>query len=152
MDPVLSAIDAAFGEEPTPSAPTRDHGKNVLEESERIAKSAEALEERKRADEEIKRNNRGIFRRTPVQQPPMTVDDCDRFIDAEMATRMTRTRWHHLDACFRWKKITEYLQAQHPEQDLDIEDLRHAFRTKKLDKVTYDIKTQTVLRLNHLGL
>ncbi len=152
MDPVINAIDAAFGEEDAaPVASSERSSRDVLEESERVAKSAEALEERKRAEEELKRNNRGIFRRTPLQQPPMTSDDCDRFIDAEMTTRMSRTRWHNLDACFRWKKITEYVQAS-SDNGMDLDELRAAFRAKKLDKVTYDIKTQTVVRLNHLGM
>jgi hypothetical protein len=150
MDPVLNAIDALFDTEEGVPAP-KDHGRTVLEESERVARTVEAREERKKTEEELKRNNRGIYGRYGTAHvPPMTADDCDTFIDAEMGRRMKTTRWHNLDACFKWKKITEFVQAQHPGQDMAA--VRDAFRARRLDKVTYDMASQSVVRLNHMGL
>lgn len=147
METILDSIDRVL-DAPTASdaVKVRDCESSVLFSGQQLARSVEALEH-KRAQEAAARSSgtrqpRAVAATSSNAARMVTAPRCDFLIDNESATRKRTTRWHHLDKCFKWQAVQEYVRAEHPALVSDaalMADLRELLRTKRLDKlVKYD--------------
>lgn len=145
METILDSIDRVL-DAPTASddVKVRDCESSVLFSGQQLVRSVEALEH-KRAQEAAARSS-GTRQLRPAAPSnaarTVTAPRCDFLIDNESLTRKRTTRWHHLDKCFKWQALLEYVRREHPELVEDaalMAELRELLRTKRLDKlVKYD--------------
>jgi hypothetical protein len=75
----------------------------------------------------------------------------DSFIDKEIACRLRgNVTWKHLEACFKWRMVQEYLR-EHGVDEADplVGCLMALLQGNKLSRVEYDAKAHRILKLNH---
>lgn len=80
------------------------------------------------------------------------LQELDSFIEREIGQRMAKVvSWKCLEPCFKWRRIAEYLWAQHhlAEDSAPALELRALLRQGRLPGVEYDAHARRVLRLNH---
>jgi hypothetical protein len=84
---------------------------------------------------------------TPPASDMNSMDTLNSYIDREIAIRMQRQSWKHMDVCFKWKLVQEYIKSLHMPCSHDIlNEIRALIKTNGLANVEYD--GVRVLRLN----
>lgn len=97
-------------------------------------------------------------RESPLTQPPDSHSLCDaalkpprtfdEFIDDEIVTRLKTKTWRHMEMCFKWRLVHEYLQEKDLLGDASLmKELRHMLRANELQNVVYD--GSKIQKLNH---
>lgn len=77
-----------------------------------------------------------------------SADELQDFLGKDIDNLLVKKKWKDLGACFKWKFIENYLIT------LDFSDkdkmlISKAFKDKLLINVEYDIKTNTISKLNY---
>ena len=90
-------------------------------------------------------------RSTPVKQYNSVVyvdnDGADKYLSNDMQNVLDTKKWKNLAACFQWKFITNYLDANNADQKT-IAYFKSQFSKKALGDIEYDIKENAVVKLN----
>jgi hypothetical protein len=121
--------------------------RNVIESGLQMTAKLEH-EERKKLEDKKAKQNRPLVTRTV---DAITEEECNSFIDDEMQRRRGKTKWHHLDTCFRWQKIQQYVSSLNF-TDLEsyslLQKIKQDLRNNRLSKVVYNSDDQTITKLN----
>jgi hypothetical protein len=156
MESVIDNIKKVLGEEDSPDVEeiTPNHERAVLNSSQQMMQKVETIEKKKKQDAAVKKLD-SKKQSQMLHTAPRLMDgrECDSFIDHEMDLRQKKTRWHNMDACFRWKKIQEYVyDSAIDDKAVVLQDLKKMLRSHNLDKVLYDIAAQKITKLNYLDI
>lgn len=77
----------------------------------------------------------------------------DAFIDREMQARARRrVGWKQMEACFKWRKVLDYLEAYGQRTDATEKAVRAAMMGDKLAELEYDTDTGRITKLGWNGL
>ena len=69
------------------------------------------------------------------------------FLVKDIDSVLVKKKWKDLGACFEWKFIEAYLASIGCPEDSDL--ISKAFKAKQLPNVEYDIKTNSIVKLNY---
>ena len=79
-------------------------------------------------------------------------EELQDFLGKDIENILVKKKWKDLAACFKWKFIENYLATLNGSVEDSANDkvvISNAFKAKQLINVEYDIKTNTIVKLNY---
>ena len=155
MESVIDNVHRVL-DTPAEVAPSTTSDKGVLAAGQQLLGHIEAMEVKRLKDMAAKEASRPLAyqrAKTASAARMMTNYECDAFIEEEISLRQRRSKWHHMDKCFKWKKIQEFVEAEFPAKAHDttlMKTLRRLLQNNTIDKiVVYDNIEQRITGITH---